>query len=841
MSTESLPQFPSDAVPVRHTDEVLLNARIDTVRDGVLPVISESAEFNSYSVWQRDTVRRLEKSLAPDQTIDLPTRTGKSYLLRQIAAKCQEQGVRTAIIAPRLHILREHAEGLEGAQIPYCNEGLNVSLGDTDSPVWLLSTQGIAVNRDMDPSETDAVDVVLIDEGHKALGAATVQGIRNLFPNAVRMTFTATPDYAVNRSVTDEYGAKIITHSIVEAINEGNVPPVRAFLYKTEARIDNLDPTYPEFTPRELRRLARFNARNMAIVDMAEDLVSQGRQGLITTIPGEDLLHADILEKALGERRVVGEDGTERAIRARVVRGSDTDLEDVLVDFELGNIDVLLYCDLLREGFTTNAASFLLNGRPRTSVVSLTQDIGRVLEPKEGEMIVVDYLDESIKRQCTVYDILELDRATQAVAMGPSSDDRTEENKSAARHTYMRGLFRADIVERFKQYDSLLLTELYYEPESQNPYEKKQLAFRREQARELTKQTKIWEKVLKEAGLEPELPEDLFMAKPESAKLALIDTESPNEGYIANLLDDKKGWRLRRNAEAWPGLEHDPIIVPPVSVPGDWIDALHPQPRVVEDVIDPQDIVTGPGSNLQLLLIDSALAKLPEREQNILRLRFGLDGNQERMTLDEIGTMKGVSRTWISQIEARALAMLRSPSRDVGLRGFYNEDHGDEPTRERILAYRALIAAGVDPSRPNSREASAQMESISQSKRIEQNKRLIAQRNAYYRTLSMTFFGRPDAYDVDGAHMVIDTIARELEGYNPNDYQAHQRIAKILERDVDRPDLLKALTVFEESNHSFYYMPPEERHRHKKTLEEQARRMKAKLLSAVTGTSRKPS
>jgi RNA polymerase sigma factor (sigma-70 family) len=56
--------------------------------------------------------------------------------------------------------------------------------------------------------------------------------------------------------------------------------------------------------------------------------------------------------------------------------------------------------------------------------------------------------------------------------------------------------------------------------------------------------------------------------------------------------------------------------------------------------------------------IERALATLAPREQEIIRLRFGL-GGAETMTLDEIGRRYGLTRERIRQIETRALATLR--------------------------------------------------------------------------------------------------------------------------------------------------------------------------------------
>ena len=67
--------------------------------------------------------------------------------------------------------------------------------------------------------------------------------------------------------------------------------------------------------------------------------------------------------------------------------------------------------------------------------------------------------------------------------------------------------------------------------------------------------------------------------------------------------------------------------------------------------------------------VDEALRKLPEREERVLRLRFGLDDGRER-TLEEVGREFNVTRERIRQIEAKALRRLRNNRRANLLRDY---------------------------------------------------------------------------------------------------------------------------------------------------------------------------
>jgi RNA polymerase primary sigma factor len=71
--------------------------------------------------------------------------------------------------------------------------------------------------------------------------------------------------------------------------------------------------------------------------------------------------------------------------------------------------------------------------------------------------------------------------------------------------------------------------------------------------------------------------------------------------------------------------------------------------------------------------VEDALGELSEREQEIVRMRFGLDDGQAR-TLEDVGKEFGVTRERIRQIEAKTLAKLRHPMRSQRLKEFLEEE-----------------------------------------------------------------------------------------------------------------------------------------------------------------------
>ena len=70
--------------------------------------------------------------------------------------------------------------------------------------------------------------------------------------------------------------------------------------------------------------------------------------------------------------------------------------------------------------------------------------------------------------------------------------------------------------------------------------------------------------------------------------------------------------------------------------------------------------------------ISDVLLTLTEREEKVIRLRFGLEDGKSR-TLEEVGQLFGVTRERIRQIEAKALRKLRHPSRSRKLKDYLGE------------------------------------------------------------------------------------------------------------------------------------------------------------------------
>ena len=106
----------------------------------------------------------------------------------------------------------------------------------------------------------------------------------------------------------------------------------------------------------------------------------------------------------------------------------------------------------------------------------------------------------------------------------------------------------------------------------------------------------------------------------------------------------------------------DVYIVPKADSPMDWeiICGLHCSDSKLRTRLNAYNVREQ---------LKEVLGTLTEREQKVLRLRFGLDDGRAR-TLEEVGKEFNVTRERIRQIEAKALRKLRHPSRSRKLKDY---------------------------------------------------------------------------------------------------------------------------------------------------------------------------
>ncbi len=145
----------------------------------------------------------------------------------------------------------------------------------------------------------------------------------------------------------------------------------------------------------------------------------------------------------------------------------------------------------------------------------------------------------------------------------------------------------------------------------------------------------------------------------ESRQLMQVLGREPTDEEIAERL----GWSVSR-VKSVKNVAREPIsLETPI---GEEEDSL------LGDFIEDKD-VENPSTQTAFTLLQEqlreVLATLPPREQEVLKMRFGLDDGYS-LTLEEVGLYFNVTRERIRQIEAKALRRLRHPKRSRRLKDY---------------------------------------------------------------------------------------------------------------------------------------------------------------------------
>lgn len=604
--------------------------------------------------------------------VEAATSTGKNYEIAKLAEAFYLGGLRVLILSHTNTIAAQNRHGkiIDGEpqgglakfapNIPdeHIGEHFGKKRAKVDNRV-VVSTYP-SLNFFAKTGELGEFDVILADEAHRSLGLVTAENMRTFSRHAVKIGFTATPTFGVNKSVHEIFPYCYHQLPLLEAIERGLTAPVQPLLYATGVEIPDLDPRHSDFTPRELWRLANLKSRNDLAARLAKSFVQEGRQGIIPCLPGEDLMHARLMAELISRETIVDtKTGETRPIVARAVGNFLGDeLQVVLQAFERGEIDVLTYVKVIGEGWDSQVASFLINTCPTTSLVKIIQDLGRIIRKKPNGLhsIAVDIVDEAVgKEQKTILHALGQER----VELGKVYSGKRW-SLGMDSYTYLRGLLYSNLYDRLQAVDGMLLTDLTLKP--------------RERQRHVRLQ-EYYDRLLTKEGLKPNTHP---MGVPEPFLNEARD-------YVDEYVEVTGEWPSKEElVEYLTGLDNTKIKIPKKDFEFNVeraVRALRVVPGgllfgVVDDTEnwagrDPEDVVMAlPWIKRET--IGQSLAELDEREREILELRYGLrDGKPKN--LEEVGEHFNLHRERIRQIEARAMSKLRWPQSGTSLRDLLRE------------------------------------------------------------------------------------------------------------------------------------------------------------------------
>ncbi|MEI6296772.1 MAG: DEAD/DEAH box helicase [bacterium] len=326
----------------------------------------------------RDFLERGEK----EGYIKLPTGAGKTVIFSELIESLR---LKTLVVVPT-QILVEQT----GKEIEKFTEDLDIgkiyTYAKNHGDDVTITTYSSLINKIKDGSiNPKDYKCLILDEAHKALSEKRIESISG-FDDAIKLGFTATPEYSEDKNVAKLLSKEICSLSIKEAVKEKVLSGFSVYLVQTNIDLSEVKVTSTgEYNQEDLERAINKEARNKAGVDVYRKMFD-GERAVVYCC---GVAHAENMARLYNEQ----------GISANFVSGKQgkTEREQILNDFKEGKIKVLCNSDILIEGFDEKKASVCINLKPTLSKIVAEQRAGRVLRIDETNLDkigrIVDFVD----------------------------------------------------------------------------------------------------------------------------------------------------------------------------------------------------------------------------------------------------------------------------------------------------------------------------------------------------------------------------------------------------------------------------------------------------------------
>lgn len=314
-----------------------------------------------------------------------PTGAGKSVVAEALVRNAISKGKRVAIIANRIHLIKQLSDRFTAGKIPH-----GIIQGDNsrswDQPVLICSIQSIT-KRGL----PDDIDFIIVDEGHACAGSKAYRALIFKYNALPVISLTATPFSRGMGKPYPELGGEPLFQTIVVAAT------IRELIeagYLVDCEI--YAPSEPDLAGVKLQR-NQFGELDYAEKDLAEAV---DKPGLIGDIVSHWLRMANgkptvCFATNIAHSKHIVEQFVAAGVSARHI---DCYMEEeektaLLADFKAGKFVVLSNVALIAEGFDHPACTCMILARPTKSLIRFIQMSGRILRTYEGKThgVILDH------------------------------------------------------------------------------------------------------------------------------------------------------------------------------------------------------------------------------------------------------------------------------------------------------------------------------------------------------------------------------------------------------------------------------------------------------------------
>jgi len=324
--------------------------------------------------YQLDSVARIIAAIDP--LVVAPTGSGKTVIASEIIRRAVNKHV--LFLAHRRELIKQTKKHLAEFGVPagiiLAGEPMDLTKAVQVGSVQTFHSRYIRVGKDLPHA-----DIVFIDEAHHAR-ARTYRKIVESYPNAKIIGMTATPCRRDGRGLGGTFKTMIETPQIDELIKLSYLVPTRVYAPSTPD-LRKVQTLHGDYVEREL-------ADVMDKPELVGDIVSHWHRLA-------DRRKTVVFVTSVAHSIHLRDEFIKSGVKAEHIDGSTPkdERDEILAKLSRGEIEVVVNCMVLTEGWDQPDVACCVLARPTKSMGLFRQMVGRVLRPAPGktDALILDH------------------------------------------------------------------------------------------------------------------------------------------------------------------------------------------------------------------------------------------------------------------------------------------------------------------------------------------------------------------------------------------------------------------------------------------------------------------
>ena len=333
------------------------------------------------------------------QVVVLATGLGKTVIFSHLPTLVKAKGKKTLILAHREELLDQAKDKL--LQIdPTLKVGIEQadrqSFADDDVVIASVPTIGRANSTRIEKFKKEEFGLIIVDECHHSC-AETYKNVFRYFgvlknecpppKGVVLIGVTATPNRSDHIGLDQIFDKITFSYTLMQGIQNKYLANISAYTVETNTDISQVASRGGDFVEGELSEVINNEDRNKLIVNSYRDIANNSK-ALVFAASVEHTKELTGYFQAAGYKAefVLGDTSTEQR-------------NEILEGFKNGDIQIVVNCMVLTEGYDNPAIETIIMARPTKSSVAYAQMIGRGtrLHPGKKALKLIDFVDNTGK------------------------------------------------------------------------------------------------------------------------------------------------------------------------------------------------------------------------------------------------------------------------------------------------------------------------------------------------------------------------------------------------------------------------------------------------------------